>query len=1009
MAENNNEDDDVTIAARSMITRLQGDFEGKTSCRDCLRSKTLPCSIVVEVADDATIFASVPSESSSSSSSSSASSLSLNIILRAHEILLRDYTQFLPTTSIEGCSSISTPSSSSYSSLACMNRISVILRFVQLLLLLSERQHQQQQQQQQQQAQDNDASTAAINNDPAQHSFQQAVSLPSAAEVNKMMGSLLQAWTDGICEFVREWKNNKTCTGNNNDDTIMDDEDDANDDNDNDDDDDDPLTADATRNLRCGPVFCYAFSSLLRMNEYVQMRGALLVPLWKGLCDLAETLLMPPLTEDNNDENENEDDDENEGNENNDEWRKLLPPNLLGDAIGILGAFLREGKGRLEAVAVQRYLVQERSPIETLNASSHNIDGNIAFQGKLVGFMVARMAHLMRVYFSIRCTSSTQSNEVNGQQGKSLDDPLTNDVWRSLLGLRGMATALQLLVEVSRSTESPLSMKVKDAEIGKDLSLLKVYCEIAAKAGKCVTGIVLNSNRNKNQCRQQQQQKEQHYRMQILVPALDSLLQSDMLAVDEDYKNRHDYQENHNPDVVQLRELGRALGKVSILHQILETANSTCPIPGNIESLLGMIENLHSSSVPQCLSACVITVRCSDTKKAGPNTSTMIPSTIILKSLQIMARSLREIESSSEFMTSSKQGSFYRLLVRWLAGADPDTGKQNPLSRDLILSLLQTHIVGNGTDYGGSKQNDVTKLLSHLTKLLMDARTATLLRRNIAALLVRLQSSSTVNSDASALDLTKQLIEREFITWVSRTATDRQSKKRKRKRNGLRSSVGELKEQDLLVISQVLSGQGMSKNFSVDAFPPVLRKEIVRLSSDCTDSSIKNGKALLALVDQNTLLFAWLERCMLGLSLQDFRRMTGLDLFLDIIQPALSIISDIKFHPNDSVELVKKKVTLYSAAMRLSTTAARLFGDDGKLPIEKICLLIQNSASSKAWHKKENRSLVVKYHSILKFEVLSLLAVVGKAIPNVCPERALRVSGLHNGKAKMRIYIFFLE
>jgi hypothetical protein len=987
MVESNNEDDDVTIAARSMITRLQGDFEGKTSCRDCLRSKTLPCSIVVEVADDATIFASVPSESSSSS-------LSLNIILRAHEILLRDYTQFLPTddtTIIEGCSSISMPSSSSsYSSLACMNRISVILRFVQLLLLLSERQ-----QQQQQQAQDND-------NDPVQHSYQQAVSLPSAAEVNKMMESLLQAWTNGICEFLREWKNNKPGTENNNDDTIMDDDDDdANDDDDDDDDDDDPLTADATRNLRCGPVFCYAFSSLLRMNEYVQMRGALLVPLWKGLCDLAETLLMPPLsTEDNNDEKEDED--ENEDNDKNDEWRKRLPPNLLGDAIGILGDFLREGKGRLEAVAVQRYLVPDNS------TTSNNSDGNIAFQGKLVGFMVARMVHLMRVYFSFRCINNSQSNEVTEQQGTPLDDPLTNDVWRSLLGLRGMAMALQLLIEVSRSTESSLSKKVKDAEIGKDLSFLKVYCEIAAKAGICVTGIVLNSNRNKNQCRQQQQQKEQQYRIQILVPALESLLQSGMLAVDKDYKNRHDYQENHNPKVVQLRELGRALGKVSILHQILETANSACLIPGNIESLLGMIENLHSSSVPRCLSACVIAVRCSDTKKAGPNTSTTIPSTVILKSLQIMARSLREIESSNEFMTSSKQGSFYRLLVRWLAGADPDTGKQNPLSRDLILSLLQAHIVGNGTDYGGSKQNGVTKLLSHLTKLLMDPRTATLLRRNIAALLVRLQSSSTVNSDASALDLTKQLIEREFVTWVSKTTTDRLSKKRKRKRNGLPSSVGDLEEQDLLVISQVLSRQGMPNNFSVDAFPPVLRKEIVRLSSDCTDSSIKNVKALLALVDQNTLLFAWLERCMLGLSLQDFRRMTGLDLFLDIIQPVLSIISDIKFYPNDSVKLVKKKVTLYSAAMRLSTTAARLFGDDEKLPIEKICLLIQNSTSSKAWHEKENRSPVVKYHSILKFEVLFLLAVVGKAIPNVCPERALRVSGLHNGMARMRIFVFFL-
>jgi len=80
--------------------------------------------------------------------------------------------------------------------------------------------------------------------------------------------------------------------------------------------------------------------------------------------------------------------------------------------------------------------------------------------------------------------------------------------------------------------------------------------------------------------------------------------------------------------------------------------------------------------------------------------------------------------------------------------------------------------------------------------------------------------------------------------------------------------------------------------------------------------------------------------------------MTGLDFFVDIIQPVLSMTSDIEFNPNDNVELVKKKVMLYSAAIRLSTTGAVVFGDNGKLPIGKICLLIKKSVSRKEWKKK---------------------------------------------------------
>ena len=923
----------LTNTARSIINRLQDDLREKRTCRECLRSKTLPCSAVVEIANDGSIFGDrTPSNPPSSLMSS-------NITLRVKEVILNEYTHFLPSTE---------ENAPYYSSLACINRIAVVPRFVQLLLLLSERQQQQQQQQQQ------------------QHISKDVMLLPSTTEVNKMMEQLLESWSNGICEFVREWKNDgndnlRQQDGKENDDTV--DEQEIKNYN--------PLTMDATRNLQSGPIFCYAFLSLLRMNDYVQKRGALLVSLWKGLCDLAETLLLSPLSRGVDNANDDDDYDGDENINEYKEWRKHVPPNLLFDAVRILGQFLREGKERLEIVAVQRCFSAARGELT-------NIDDSIVFQGKLVGFMVARMANLMRVYFQF-CNINQSNKLINGHKSGPLD-LLTNSCWKSLLGLRGMTMALELLVV---SSKRKISSNEESFENEKDLSFFKVYQELSSKAEKCITEIVLLSNRNL--ISQQQHWKQ---RTSVLVQALDNLLQSDMMKADNDYQYRHNFQDNDNLEVIHLRDLSRFIGKSSILCHVLETVLNLCPVTETVESLLGIIENLHSTSLPQCLSACVIAVRGRDTKNTtNTDIGTVISSTIIHKSLKVMVRSLGKIEISREFMASSQQGAFYRLLVRWL-------GSPHPLSRELILSLLHIHILENGASHDkDGRKISVTKFLSYLTKVLMDVRTGLILRKNIASLLVRLQCSSTTNSDENTgeiADLTKKLIEQEFVTYLIHNSSEKSSKKRKRMKIGL-CTTNDLQKEDLLVICTVLRGQGMSTNFSAAALSPVLCDKITRLSIECTMASVKSEKKLLKLLHQSILLFAWLERCLVGLSLPDFKAMTGKDIFIDILQPVFSLASNIKFHPGDSIEFVKKKVMIYASMMRLFTTMTNAFGDDGKLPFEQVCLLLKNLISSKGWYETENRPIVVKFRSILKFETLSLLGCIGKAIPNVCPEQTLRV------------------
>jgi hypothetical protein len=1014
----------TNVARRCLILQLQGDFraEGKTSCRDCLRTKTLPCSRVVEVANGE-IFSENENEKDTTENSSLQVSFSPSQILgKAYEILLDEYTNFLPpypsnntiastkttmtttttatTTTTTTTNTIRDDAATHPSSLQCMNRVSVILRFIQLLLLLSNRQQQ-----------------------------QKSSSFPSTVEVNKMMVSLLEGWTHGICEFTRfcETINNSERTEN---DTIA--EMDESNENEN----DSCLTANATLSLGTGPVFCYAFYSLLRMNEYIQTRGGLLVPLFKGLCELAKIMLVVPpsstsistsdavSTGDDNREGtqKEEEDDEDDENDvcNEGDWRDHLPPNILGDAIRVLGDFLQEGKGRLELEAFQRCLVV---PEEGGERSTHGCDARITFQGKFVGFMVTRMAHLLRVYFSVHeifrqrlgedSSSSSSSSSLSSPKSSGLrTDPFLNGVWRSLLGLRGLAASLQLLHSAGEiGTE-------KDKEI--DVSFLKVYCEIAAKAGKCIADTIL--------------QKHQPHR-QILIPGLESLLLSNMvtqgvdLVVDDDYHRHQEYQEEVRSNLIRISVLARTIGKVSVLQHILKIATSDgtcCRIPGNVEPLLATIEHFHSTLVPQCFSACVIAVRCS-TESRNANAIVTTPTTIVTGSLKIMAETLRQIELSSEFMASPKRDSFYRLLVRWLAGnacnsniydkgsTNTNTGttefdqQQHPLSRELVLSLLHAHIVGYGRDSdkaqneGGSQ----TRLLSYMTKLFMDARTGTALRRNIGALLTRLQSSPATSDSSMACVTATELIEKEFIAWLNHSRSrQRLSKKRKRTRCGQDVATG-FDQQDVMVISRVLSaGRGISERFfsssTSEEYQRILRKEFTRLSSDCTGESSKSGKTLLALADRNSLLLAWLERCVtMGptTSFQTVRKTTGLDLLVDIVRPVLSAVSDLKFklgRNGDGTELLKKKVMLYSAAMRLSVTWAIVFGDEGKLPIEKVCLLVKHSVSKDPWLQTNiedaRLSFVQDQQSILKFECLNLLGSIGKAVPSNCSERVLRVS-----------------
>lgn len=876
MTPSGNDDDDgkkdsVESNAKRLIRFLRGNFqkEGKLTCRDCLRTKTLPCPRVVQIADGALV--------------SSASDP--HLLEKTHEIILETSTKF---------------NNAPPSSLDCMDQISVALRYLQLVLLLLER---------------------------------KTLQIPNEANLNKMMVSVLKAWTTGVCEWIRNCASNTDTHEN-------------------------CLTADASTSLQPGPVFCFAFYSLLRMNEYVQTRGALMVPLWKGIGELAKLLTKPCPT---HTDALSADGDEEQVQAESKDWREALPPNILGDALKVLGDFLQEGKGRLEFEALQHC---SNPKGETFSSD------RIVFQGKFVGFMATRMAHLLKIYFSFK---------------KSAKDSVLNGVWRSLLGLRGLATTLQLLCSAG-IIGNPGGSKI-------DAGFLKVYSEIAAKAGKCATDTILRKEQN------------------IELPALESLLQSQMVINDKDdilddnYNRRQEYPEEVQSKLIRISILARTMGKVSMLQQILEIANSR-NIARNVEPLLAMIEHMHSISVPQCFSACLIAVRCNANSENNHFTT---PTTIVLGSLQIMVRTLQKIEASSDFMASSKRDVFYRLLIRWLAvNSDTEntdksidvTTRENPLSRELVVSLIHAHIV-NCSDH--FQKGRPTKLLSYMTKLVMDSRTGTALRRNIGAVLMRLLSSSETRGGDLACAMATKLVGKEFLSWLNFTAaTQKLSKKRKRSRNEKLGGATDFGQQDIMIISRVLSAARGTKEGSLDDKKQVLQKEFALLLSDCSGESSRSEKSFLATAERNSLLLAWLEGCVATRSaaaMDVIREITGLDLLVDILCPVLTTISNLRFklgQNGDSNKVLKKKVMLYCAAMRLSTAWAVAYPDEGKLPIDNVCLLMKNIISKDPWREPDIEShrlpLVENQHSILKFEVVRLLGFIGKVVPSNCSEKILKVS-----------------
>ncbi len=174
----------------------------------------------------------------------------------------------------------------------------------------------------------------------------------------------------------------------------------------------------------------------------------------------------------------------------------------------------------------------------------------------------------------------------------------------------------------------------------------------------------------------------------------------------------------------------------------------------------------------------------------------------------VLYRSSGKNELSSVMQEQKQQ---HYLLVSWLSPAcggngNPMAMPNHPLTNEVVLHILQRRILSSCALDDRISQGDASHLLSLLTLLLFNQQTETYHRRNIATLLTRLLSSTSLK------DLTRQSL------WRSLSkACFINSAQRKRQRKPVDVDRSSLAADDVGIISWVLEALTSSRTQHIES------------------------------------------------------------------------------------------------------------------------------------------------------------------------------------------------
>lgn len=687
-------------------------------------------------------------------------------------------------------------------------------------------------------------------------------------------------------------------------------------------------------------VACFTVGALVKaINPYVSSLPFLLSPLWKGISNIC--LLL-----------------------------EKLPNEVAETTLAALCVYLQEGQDQIMMTVLQYCTSQTVSPKQM-------------FQVKVVTFLVARVAVILKVYLLSnrleKAATASNDDDDENEDSKSNTNVLSNVV-AILLQLRGLTLATRGWLKQQRCSKNQ----------PQDESFLSAYQQLELKVEQCVVDCWLQ------------------------VPSSNDSVKSTLFGR-QDLNLLLRSQSSKRTPHKELILSSFAVGKALVLHRLLvQTVASlhsrekqTFVCNHDVQSLLMMIEELLFSALPQC-------------------------STLVIEdeSTALLSKSLTAMASATVLCyfqgPVEKRGHLNILLVKWLAPSAADT-ELHPLTRELLVSLLPLHVltccqvaqVANArsdsprsvdlrqSTSGSGETYFVTKsLVTLLVKLIFDFRTQTAHRRNIASVLIRLVVFQDATTDKESLQNNiSVMLQQNIATEVQQIIKDDvKAERRKRKRgkssksndsNSSHPALGSFAYDDVRAMAQVLK--------RVSAFElPSLASQLAGLARGLVAMDLNGTNLSYTIANYSRNAVSLLLSLLCGIMNESeripesFKNKTGMEpgaLVSSLVawlgqqqHLAMSRPKGIKLRKSPSLVIVACLHFVQSSFdhVGMSVDLLRAIVDIVKGYCRVSCLVVQSN--SQACEQDARRSVV----SIV-FAVAALLARTTKVILPSCPDDILQV------------------
>ena len=307
--------------------------------------------------------------------------------------------------------------------------------------------------------------------------------------------------------------------------------------------------------------------------------------------------------------------------------------------------------------------------------------------------------------------------------------------------------------------------------------------------------------------------------LQLCRPALDQLLQ--VSQTNFNISSAKSCENSNHSNTTARSRTSRIMGTASLCHHLLQAIveqNMTMMTEETVSSSLILMEAMLRCVLPQCQAILSHHVNMNSWNDGSTSTFTNSNShsnfnswstQMVSGSLQLMAQLLHRIEMA---MPQQKKHKLYALFLQWMSPSNHDNNNKkngnqcqqlhNALSRELVLSLLESHVRVLHQVKGKSH----CFFLKFLVQVLFNARTHPVVRETVGALILRLKVSLQES------ELLPQLVADELVRHhqrhvesFQRRYNKKSKKKRKRSKSSSSSSNNHPNDSSGMLISKVLS------------------------------------------------------------------------------------------------------------------------------------------------------------------------------------------------------------